>query len=75
MTQQQNHIARGWSHGHLIKAGSGAAGVRSILAYRTVGHETRVNYYSNPYVKYPATGTPTGVRGISDNAAVITANR
>ena len=62
-------------HGHLIAAGSADTGVRSILAYSTEGHRMRVNYYSNPGVIYPGTGTPTGLTGVSNNAAVITANR
>ena len=62
-------------HGHLIEAGTAATGVRTILAYDALGHRLRVNYYSNPAVIYPGTGTPTGVQGVSNNAAVITANR
>jgi len=61
--------------GHLIAAGNGKAGARTILAYHAAGHRTRVNYYSNPSVVYPATGTPTGVAGVSDNAAVLMRNR
>ena len=32
----------------------------------------KVNYYSNPDVTFPATGTPTGVEGVSNNAKVMT---
>ena len=64
-----------YGHGHLIAAGNGNSGVRTILAYSASGHSTRVNYYSNPAVSYPSTGTPTGVTGVSNNAAVITENR
>ena len=46
-----------------------------MMAYSAVGHWKKVNYYSNPDVIYLPTGTPTGVRNISNNAAVITANR
>ena len=45
------------------------------MAYDYPGHITRVNYYSNPNVIFNETGTPTGVVGISNNAAVITLNR
>ena len=45
------------------------------MSYSYAGHETRVNYYSNPSVILPDTGTPTGLEGISDNAAVLTKNR
>ena len=62
-------------HGHLIEAGTASTGARTILAYYADGHAQRVNYYSNPAVTFPATGTPTGVEGVSNNAAVITANR
>ena len=48
---------------------------RTVLAYTATGHETRVNYYSNPSVILPLTGTPTGVAGVSDTARVITQNR
>ena len=34
-----------------------------------------MNYYSNPAVTFPGTGTPTGVAGLSNNAAVISRNR
>merc|ERR1712110_903008 len=64
-------------HGHLIDLGSGSNsnGYRTILGYYANGHSHRVNYYSNPNVIFPETGTPTGVADISDNAAVLTKNR
>ena len=62
-------------HAHLIEQGSASTGYRTILAYSASGHSTRVNYYSNPSVDYPVTGTATGVVGVSNNAAVITSNR
>ena len=46
------------------------------MAYKSgSGNYRRVNYYSNPDVIHPLTGTPTGVAGISNNAAIITQNR
>lgn len=64
-----------YGHGHLIKKGRARRGLRTILAYRRHGHELRVNYYSNPDVIHPMTGTPTGLSGQSNNAAVLTKNR
>ena len=45
------------------------------MAYYTSGHSGRVNYWSNPGVIYPVTGTPTGVTDVSDNARLLTENR
>ena len=64
-----------YGHGHLIAQGSASKGYRSILAYSASNHYTRVNYYSNPNVIYLATGTPTGVAGVSDNARLLVENR
>merc|ERR550517_1959205 len=57
-------------HNHLIEKG-----YRTVLAYNSPGYSTRVNYYSNPAINYPGTGTSTGVNGLSNNARVITENR
>ena len=45
------------------------------MAYNAFGHKNRVNYYSNPNVIFPTTGTATGVVGLSNNARVISENR
>ena len=45
------------------------------MAYYTSGHSGRMNYWSNPNVLLPQTGTPTGVEGVSDNARLLTENR
>ena len=45
------------------------------MSYNASGHNERVNYFSNPNVNLPETGTATGVAGISNNAAVLTKNR
>jgi len=50
------------------------SGYRTIMRYSASGHRTRVNYYSNPNVYLPETGTPTGSRS-ENNAQVITDNR
>jgi len=62
-------------HGHLIQPGSGPRGYRTILAYSAQGHRDRKNYYSNPAVLLPETGTATGKVGVSNNAAVLNMNR
>ena len=62
-------------YGHLIAQGSASTGYRTILAYEAPGHRQPVNYYSNPEVIYPHTGTPTGVAGVSNNARVLTVQR
>ena len=64
-----------YGYGHHIEKGSLTTGARTILAYSRAGYETRVNYYSNPSVIYPLTGTTTGVAGVSNTAAVIRENR
>ena len=57
-----------YAHGHLIASGNGYSGQQSIMSYSAPGHETRANYWSNPNVIHPLTGTPTGVADLSDNA-------
>ena len=64
-----------YGHGHHIEQGSASTGFRTILAYSASNHQTRVNYYSNPAVLLPLSGTPTGVAGVSNNAKVIRDNR
>ena len=74
--KETNHEAfLPYGRGHLIQQGGSASeGYRTILAYYATGHATRVNYYSNPSVRYPVTGTPTGVAGQADNARVFREN-
>jgi len=64
-----------YAHGHLIEKDSNIRGSYTILAYPTWGYTKRVNYYSNPDVVYPETGTVTGVSGQSNNAALLIRNR
>ena len=61
-----------WASGHLIASGPNDVGLRTIMSYSKDGHEKRVNYYSNPNVIHPITGTPTGLLGISNVALLIT---
>ncbi|XP_023334529.1 mucin-3A isoform X9 [Eurytemora carolleeae] len=62
-------------HGHLIPRGQASQGYRTILAYSRTGFETRANYYSNPDIRHDITNSFTGVRGISNNARILTENR
>ncbi len=64
-----------YGHGHLIAQGTANTGARTIMAYSATGHSTRVNYWSNPNVNHPTTGTPTGVATLSNNAALLTLRR
>jgi hypothetical protein len=64
-----------YGHGHLIEAGAASTGLRTIMGYARTGHDTRVNWWSNPDVIHPETLTPTGVVGLSNNAAVLTMRR
>ena len=61
-----------YGRGHLIEQGTAATGYRTIMAYYKAGYRTRVNYWSNPSINYPLTGTATGVAEVSNNAAVLT---
>ena len=72
-TNQNNLYSYGY--GHHIERGSYSTGARTILAYSRSGYNARVNYYSNPSVILPLTGTPTGVAGVSNTASVISQNR
>lgn len=65
--------------GHLIDSGKAKnnkdfKGVRSIMAYASEGHKTRINYYSNPDVTYSKTNTKTGTED-ENNALVLLKNR
>ena len=44
------------------------------MGYDVPNHGDRVNYYSNPAVTLPATGTRTGAAGESDVARVFMEN-
>merc|ERR1719315_603057 len=58
----------GYAHLILPTGDTKYSGYRTILGYFADGHSTRVNYYSNPDVIFPTTGTATGVEGLSNNA-------
>lgn len=61
--------------GHHIEKGKNEKGHATIMTYRQQDYPVKVNYYSNPSVILPETGTATGVEGVSDCASVITQNR
>ena len=63
-----------YGHGHFIKKGKYHVGWRTIMAYPKRGEGYRTNYYSNPDVIHPLTGTPTGDRRRANNAAIIRMN-
>ena len=58
-----------YGHGHLIAKGTSSEKA-SIMAYGNW-----INYYSDPSLIYPGTGTPTGVKDVSNCVKVITDNR
>ena len=64
-----------YGQGSYINKGTGSTGFRTVLGYSKTGYSTRVNYYSNPSVIHPATGTRTGVAGTADNARLLTEQR
>jgi len=63
-------------NGHLLDLGKAESksGFRSIMSYSDSGHQHRINYYSNPRVRYWVTNTPTGTQD-DNNADIIIRNR
>eukprot|EP00088_Acartia_fossae_P070982 TRINITY_DN9636_c0_g1_i8.p1 TRINITY_DN9636_c0_g1~~TRINITY_DN9636_c0_g1_i8.p1 ORF type:complete len:578 (+),score=41.71 TRINITY_DN9636_c0_g1_i8:3-1736(+) len=63
-------------YGYLIAKGNSTNknGFRTIMAYNKDG-EKRMNYYSNPNVILPETGTQTGVAGVANSARTLSVNR
>ena len=61
----------------LLTQGAANTGLRTIMAYPAPGHPGQGvrNFWSNPRMILPETGTPLGVEGVSDNARVLTKNR
>ena len=58
-----------------LSKGTAVTGLRTIMAYRSGDHFYRRNYWSNPRLNLPESGTSLGVEGVSDNALVLTNNR
>ena len=65
--EQGKNIHHDDGHGHFIRGG-----YRTIMAYSKPGYNKWINYFSNPEVSY--LGSPTGVYGEANNAAVIMKN-
>ena len=59
-----------------LTQGSASTGLRTIMAYPYEGHPFKGvrNFWSNPRMTLPESGTALGVEGESDNAAVLTNN-
>ena len=62
-----------------LTQGTASTGLRTIMAYpdSAEGHPGQGvrNFWSNPRMILPESGTPLGVEGVSDNAWVLTKNR
>ena len=60
-----------------LTQGTASTGLRTIMAYPYEGHPGQGvrNFWSNPRMILPESGTPLGVEGLSDNAGVLTKNR
>ena len=60
-----------------LTQGTAITGLRTIMAYPDEGHPGQGvrNFWSNPSLVLPESGTPLGVFGVSDNAGVLTKNR
>ena len=57
-----------------LTQGTASYGLRTIMAYSYEGHPFAGvrNFWSNPRMILPESGTALGVEGESDNAAVLT---
>ena len=57
-----------------LTQGTANTGLRTIMAYPYEGHPGQGvrNFWSNPRMILPESGTPLGVEGVSDNAGVLT---
>ena len=61
----------------LLTQGAANTGLRTIMAYPAPGHPFQGvrNFWSNPRMILPESGTPLGVEGEADNAGVLTKYR
>ena len=64
------------ANGHLLDLGKAESnfGFCSIMSYSNSEHQHRINYYSNPKVKFWVANTPTGTED-NNNADIIIRNR
>jgi len=61
-------------NGYLFRNGD-MEGYYTIMAYSRDGYRKFDNYYSNPDIIHPKTGTPTGRRNYANSARVLRARR
>ena len=73
--EDDTNPANPYAFGYFFPAGQGKSGFRSIMAYPAPKYPTRTNFFSNPSVEFPDTGTSTGVHGKANNVAVMLRNR
>ena len=73
--EDDNKPSYPYGFGYFFPSGQGKSGFRSIMAYAAPNYPTRTNYFSNPDVVFPETGTSTGVHGRANNVAVMLKNR
>jgi len=69
-------IVKPYAYGHLIAPGDGQRPkYYTIMSYARKGHYKQVNYYSNPRINLPMTGTPLGVEEEADSARLLNERR
>ena len=72
------HKNRVYSFGYgarIDNPSKGKEGYHTIMSYSAKGYRKEVNYYANPEVILPETGTPTGDEKLTNTAAVFLRNR
>ena len=72
---ENNNPVYSYGHGNRIGGKNGNEGYHTIMSYSANGYRNQVNYYANPEVILPETGTPTGDEKLSNTAAVFLRNR
>ena len=72
---ENNNPVYPYGHGNRIDPTNGNEGYHTIMSYSANGYRNQVNYYANPAVILPETGTPTGDEKLSNTAAVFLRNR
>ena len=72
---ENNNPLYPYGHGNRIDPTNGNEGYHTIMSYSANGYRNQVNYYSNPAVILPETGTPTGNEKLANTAAVFLRNR
>ncbi|XP_023347794.1 uncharacterized protein LOC111716539 isoform X3 [Eurytemora carolleeae] len=72
---ENNNPVYPYGHGNRIDPTNGNEGYHTIMSYSANGYRNQVNFYANPAVILPETGTPTGDEKLSNTAAVFLRNR